>query len=296
MSYKIWTFEYEPKSLGEMIVDESIRKRLSKAIKEKPNIMLSGPPGIGKGTFTNIFLEETKLDRMKINASDETGIDNIRDKVKSFATSMGSTTPKIVVMNEADRLSPNAQDMLLDLMEQVHKITRFIFMCNASHKIIPEIHSRCQSIDLSSPPAKEIYLHCDKILKNEKIKVKNKSQIVDLIKRLYPDIRRIINTLQSNVIDGILDDIKITTDEDIHEEILGYLLEGKINDMRKVLKSNMIDYVSLYNYLYENIGEFSSPGDAIILISEYLYRNGFVSIKEINFMGMVTKMMRDKVI
>lgn len=293
---KIWTFEYEPKSLDEMITDDKAKKTLQKVIDEKPNIMLAGPPGIGKGTFTNIFLNETGLDRMKINASDETGIDNIRDKVKSFATSMGSTNPKIVVMNECDRLSPNAQDMLLDLMEQVQKITRFVFMCNASYKVIPEIHSRCQHVDLSSPPAKQIYLHCSKILKNENVKVKDKSQIVELIKKLYPDIRGIINTLQSNTIDGVLSEIKVSADEDIFEQILDAILNGKINEMRKILKSNMIDYVALYNYLYDNIGEFSSPGDALIEISEYLYRNGFVAIKEINFMGMITKMMKDGVI
>lgn len=293
---EMWTFKYEPKSLDEMIADDKTKEKLRKIIDEKPNVMLSGPPGIGKGTFTNIFLEETELDRIKINASDETGIDNIRDKVKSFATSMGSTNPKIVVLNECDFLSIPAQSMLRDLMEQVQKITRFIFQCNYSYKVIPELHSRCNNVDLTSPPAKQIYLHCTNILKQEKIKVKDKSQIVDLIKRLYPDIRSIVNTIQFNCSNGILDEIKITTDEDIHEKILDYLTQGKVNDMRQVLKSNMIDYVALYNYLYENVGEFSSPGDAIVLISEYLYRNGFIAIKEINFMGMVTKMMRDGVI
>lgn len=293
---KIWTFEYEPQTINEMIVEKDTREKLKKVIKEKPNIMLYGPAGIGKGTFTNIFLRETELDRKKLNASEETGIDVIREKVKPFVTSMSEKTPKIMVLNEAERLSTNAQDMLLDLMEQVQKITRFIFMCNSPHKIIPEIHSRCQSIDLSNPPAKDIYLHCTKILKKEKVKIQDKSQLVDLIKKVYPDIRKIINTLQYNNVNGIIKNIKTMANEDIYENILNSMLKSNINDLRQILKSNVIDYAELYSYLFENIGEFKSPGDAIILISEYLYRNSFVSIKEINFMGMIAKMNRDGVV
>jgi hypothetical protein len=135
-----------------------------------------------------------------------------------------------------------------------------------------------------------------KILEKEGIKVKDKSKIVELIKKLYPDIRLIINTIQLNVDGRVLEEIKISTSEDTFSEILGYMINGQINEMRRVLKSNMIEYNSLYSYLYENLGEFKSPAEALILISEYMYRNGFVAIKEINFMGMVTKMMKTGVI
>lgn len=292
---EIWTFKYEPKTLKEMVVDLSTRVKLSKVLNEKPNIMLSGPPGIGKGTFTNIYLKTTGIDRIKINASDETGIDNIREKVKSFATA-GSSDLKVVIMNEADFLSIPAQSMLRDLIEQVYKITRFIFQCNYPYKIIPEIHSRCQMIDLSAPPAKAIYLHIMDILKNEKIKVQDKQQIVELIKKLYPDIRSIINTVQFNCVNGKIGKIKIFLYEDLFNNILDMILKGNINELRKTIKSNQFDYVKLYEHLYENLGEFSSPGDALILISEYLYRNSFSSIKEINFMGMITKMMKEGIV
>ena len=139
METKIWTFAYEPQKFEDIILNDVVKPRLQKALTEIPNLMLVGPPGVGKGTYTNIFLKETKLDFIKLNCSDETSIDGIRTKVKSFATALGVTKMKIVVMNESDYLSPAAQAMLRDLIEQVEGITRFIFQFNYGHKMIKEI-------------------------------------------------------------------------------------------------------------------------------------------------------------
>lgn len=295
-STNIWTFKYEPQEFDDIILNETIKPQLKKALVEIPNLMLSGPPGVGKGTFTNIFLKVTKLDFIKINCSDETGIDNLRTKVKSFAQSLGTSDLKVVVMNEADFLSLSAQSMLRDLLEQVQKITRFLFQCNYPNRIIKEIHSRCQVIEINNPPAKEIFSHCLNILEKEHIKIKDKRVIVELIKTLYPDIRKTINTLQLNTINGILDSISIDTINENFTNILTFMKKGDLESIRRVLRSNVINYVDLYSYLFDNVDKFKSPGDAILSIGEYLYRDSLIAIKEINFMTMVVSMMKNGVI
>jgi DNA polymerase III delta prime subunit len=295
-STEIWTFRYEPKTFQEMILSEDMRSVLGKVIKEMPNIMLVGNAGVGKGTFTNILLKETKLDYMKINCSDETSVDAMRTKVKSFATALGITPLKIVILNEMDFLSGSAQAMLRDLMESVHGITRFILQCNYGHKVIPELQSRCQVIELNGPPMKDIGAHCLKILKAENITVKNKAAISETIKRLYPDIRKIINTLQMNSINNVLDTVKIEEVNQVYSDILKYIKAGDLDEIRKSLRSNAINYPELYSYMYENAGEFKSPGDAILAIGEHLYRDSIIAIKEINFMAFVVEMIKRGII
>lgn len=292
MNTAIWTFKYEPQTLDEMIIHQDIRPILDKSLKEVPNLMLIGPPGVGKGTFTNIYLKETGLDYLKINCSDETGIDNLRTKVKSFATALGITKLKIVVMNESDYLSLPAQAMLRDLIEQVQSITRFIFQCNYGHKMIKELLSRCQVIELNNPPAKKIYEHCVNILAKEKIKFKNQAALVNVIKRLYPDIRRIVNTLQMSVVDGELDVIKYESSVDVYGQILQFMKSKDIDGIRKAIRSNIINYPELYQYLFDEVGQFKSAGDMIILIGEHLYRDSIIAIKEIGFMSMVVRAMK----
>ena len=289
----IFTFKYEPTTLDEMILHPDIEPILQKSITEIPNLMLIGPPGVGKGTFTNIFLKETGLDYMKINCSDETGIDNLRTKVKSFATALGITKLKIVVMNESDGLSLQGQAMLRDLMEQVQSITRFVFQCNYGHKMIKELLSRCQVIELNNPPGKKIYEHCMSILEREKIDVPKKDVVVNIIRRLYPDIRRIINTLQMSVNNGVLDVAKFESSTDVYGSVLQAMKSSDIDGIRKLLKSNIINYPELYQYLFDEVGEFKSPGDMIIDIGEALYRDSIIAIKEINFMAFTLKGLKE---
>jgi DNA polymerase III delta prime subunit len=292
MSTDIWVFKHEPKTFQEMILSEDMRSVLGKVLKEVPNIMLVGNAGVGKGTFTNIFLRETKLDYIRLNCSDETSIDAMRTKVKSFATALGITPLKVVILNEADYLSPNAQAMLRDLMEQVQNITRFIIQCNYGNKVIPELQSRCQVIELNGPPMKDIGMQCLKILKAEKVTIKNKTAISDTIKKLYPDIRKIINTLQMNTIDGILDTVKIEEVNEVYSKILKCAQKSDLDEIRKMLRSNAINYTELYSFFFENVGGFKSPGDAIIVISEHLYRDSIIAIKEINFLAMIVDMLK----
>ena len=175
----IWTFDYHPSKFEDLILNDEIKPKLKKALDEIPNIILYGPAGVGKGSFANVFLETTGFDNIFINASDETGIDFIRNEVRQFATAYARTKYKIVVFNEADSLSytskQSAQKMLKQLIEDVHSITRFIFLTNNINDIMSEIKSRCWVIEVGNPPKKEIGKLCLKILRNKKIKFKHYS-------------------------------------------------------------------------------------------------------------------------
>lgn len=211
-------------------------------------------------------------------------------KNHTFITSNG------IITHNCDYLSPNAQAMLRDLMESVQNITRFILQCNYGNKIIPELQSRCQVIELNGPPMKDIGVHVLKILKSEGVTIKNKSAISDTIKKLYPDIRKIINTLQMNTIDGILDTVKIEECNEVYSNIFKAIKKGDLDEIRKILRSNAVNYTELYSYLFDQAGDFKSPGDAILSIGEYLYRDGIISIKEINFMAFVVDVMKRGII
>jgi replication factor C small subunit len=295
----LWEFKYKPRTFDEIIFDERIKPKLRKALDEVPNMTISGSAGIGKGTFMDVLMEEKKPEMMKINGSDETGVDAIRDRVKPFAESMGfSNTLKIVYINEADRLSPNAQDMLRDLIESVHDLTRFILLCNYPERITPEILSRCPLIQIPNPPIKDIAKKCIDILKNEGIIYDGKA-VINIVKSCYPDIRNTINTLKYNVVDDILvEDAIIINIEQVYQDVVEAMKTSDPSQVRKVLRSNPIDYVKLYEYLYKLIMDseesvFSNDISAILHITEGAYRNDQVAIKEISFMNMYLKLLKN---
>ena len=300
---QIWTFKYEPKTLNEMVLNPEIRPKLEKAIKEVPNLLLYGSAGIGKGTFTKIFLKETNLDYMWINASDKTGIDFIRNDVKPFAYA-ASKQLKIVVFNEAEALSgyadkgsskSGAQKILKQLIEDTQKVCRYVFLTNHVQFILSEIRSRCQDIALDNLPLKDIVLFGSRILKAEKVSYDNKL-LIKIAQKCYPDVRKTIQALQENSIGGKLVDSKIHTSEEIFEEILELILNKDVNKIRTMLRSNYIDYVSLYEFLFNNVDKFGSPGGAILEIGDHIRWNNEVANKEINFIHMVVNMIYQKIV
>lgn len=294
-SKQIWTFNYEPKTLDEMVLSNELKPRLQKIIDEVPNLFLYGNQGIGKGTFVNILLNQTGYDYIKLNASDENSVDDVRTKIKSFATSLGLTELKIVYLNEADRLTANACDALLDLMERVQNNTRFIFVGN-HFNLTPELKSRCQVVKMENPPPNDIYYFCMNILQSEEVEVKNKKSVVSVIKNLYPDIRHIINTLQLNTVDGKIEEVVYSSNEDLYKEIHELIKSKKIQEVRKKLKSHIIDYPELYAYLFENVGDFSSPADMIIKLGEALRWDSQVAIKEINLISKLTEAIKEGIV
>lgn len=294
----LWVYKYQPESFNDIILNPEIKGKLGKAIDELPNLLLYGTPGIGKGCFANMLKEKDNIDYMWINASDESGIDVFRNKIRPFATAMCMKDMKIVVLNECDSLTSGpqgAQKLLRQLMEDTYKICRFILICNYENYIIPEIKSRCQVIKVDSPPKKDIGRLLLKILKTEDVKYETKD-VLEIIKKCYPDIRKTINVLQENVVEGKLTGSRVYASEVLFEKILKLILKGEVESIREELKSNYIPYPEMYEYMYENAGEFKQPGAAILSIGEHLYRDTTMPIKEINFIRMIVDMIYNKVI
>lgn len=294
----LWVYKYRPQSINDIILNDDIKPKLTKALEEIPNLLLYGTPGIGKGCFADLMINKDNLDHMWINASDENGIEVFRNKIRPFSTAMCMKEMKVVVLNECDSLTAGpqgAQKLLRQLMEDTYKICRFILICNYESYIIDEIKSRCQIIKFDNPPKKEIGKLCLKILKKEKVEFKA-VDVIEIVKKTYPDVRKCINVLQQNVIDGELTGSSISASEELFEKILDLILKKDIESVREELKSNYIPYPDLYEYLYNNANRFKKQGSAILSIGEHLYRDISFPIKEINFMRMIIEFIKDGVI
>ena len=302
MSRELWEFKYAPTKFEDMVLNDNVRPSLKEALDKRPNMLIHGTPGVGKGTYVEILKKYNDLDNLtlKINASDDTGIDAMRDKVKSFATAMSVGKMKLVYLNEADSLTSGpqgSQKMLRDLMEATQTNTQFILVLNYIHLVIPEILSRCQVFNISAPPAIDIFKHCKKILIKENIEFSNDS-LIGLVKKCYPDVRNTIITLQQNVVDGALSENLVeSASEQIYKQILDNMTKDP-GEVRKILKSNSIHYDGLYEFLYQELIDtegdlFDDDGSAIIHMGEAAYRNNIVANKEINFMSTYFKMLGD---
>jgi replication factor C small subunit len=298
----LWEFKYHPKTFDEIILHDSVKNVLSKAINEMPNMTIAGPPGCGKGTFMSVLTQVNDIEVFRLNGSDTNGVDDIRYRVKPFAEAHGfNDTMKLVYINEADRLTTAAQDMLRDLIEKVQDITRFILVCNYPERLTDEIKSRCPLVIFPDPPIKEVVLKCIDILKQEGVEYDNKD-VVSLVRSTYPDIRHTINMLKFNVNDGILSSkLNIISVNEVYQEVLNAVLTKDPSNVRKVLRSNPIDYTKLYSFLYEKLMDstdsvFSNDFIATIEIAEGAYRNDIVAIKEINFMNVIFKMLKQNAI
>lgn len=290
---QLWTFKHTPKTLEDYIATPEFKEVLKKVINELPNCILYGPPGTGKSSFVSILTNTRGLDVLQINASDEAGVNTIRDKVKPFAYSASFNDYKIVYLNECERLSNDAMEILRSLIEEVHDFTRFILVANDISGLHEAILSRCQLINFSMPDAKGIAKYVINILKKENVSYDDevKVEIIKLVKSLYPDIRRIIGTIQASVVNGKILRISNTSNE-LLNELVTKTLEFDIEGVREILRQNSIRYVELYTMLFEQIDKFAHPGDAIIEIGEALYRDKFVANKEINYLAMMCKIMK----
>lgn len=302
-SQEKWEFKYSPTSIDEMVLHPEVRKRLECALKDIPNILLVGDRGTGKGTWVDVLRKQTGFACRKLNGSDERGIDVFREKIKPFCT-----VPPIegrfnlMYINEADYLTPETEAALRDFIETVQNTTRFIFCANYGDKISPELKSRFRVVEMLNPPGKEIFKHLEYILKEEGVRYKP-STLVKLVKKCYPDIRQTIISLQENVKKGVLPEkLSITTMNDVYQEVVDAMLSGKPDVVRKVLRSNPMDYTALYKYIHDLVMDandddiFANDVGAILLIGEHSHRDNVSSIKEVNFMHMYFKMLTEGVV
>lgn len=289
---KIWVEKYRPAKLDDLILDEGSLRVVSQFKDEIPNLLFVGSPGTGKTTLARIIVNDILgCNFLYINASDESGIDTIRHNITNFAqTKSFDGGIKVVVLDEADGLTSQAQAALRNTMETYAKYCRFILTANYKHKIIPALQSRCQSIDLK-PEIKQAAKRCFNILKQENVKVSDEQKIKfgQLVKRTFPDLRKTINELQKSVVDGEL----LIDSNGSDSELLKAVTEGLKKDslqVRKLLIESedrfQGDYdtllANLLDYLYEQpIDEFKKK-QMITVIADHLYRSAFVVDKEIN--------------
>lgn len=289
---KIWVEKYRPAKLDDLILDEGSLRVVSQFKDEIPNLLFVGSPGTGKTTLARIIVNDILgCNFLYINASDESGIDTIRHNITNFAqTKSFDGGVKVVVLDEADGLTSQAQAALRNTMETYAKYCRFILTANYKHKIIPALQSRCQSLDLK-PEIKQAAKRCFNILKQENVIVSDEQKIKfgQLVKRTFPDLRKTINELQKSVVDGELFIDSSGSDSELLKAVTEGLKEDSVK-VRKFLIENedrfQGDYdtllANLLDYLYEQpIDEFKKK-QMITIIADHLYKSAFVVDKEIN--------------
>ena len=297
-SHGLWVERYRPQDLSTYVGNEHLKTKVERFLNDGniPHLLLYGRAGGGKTTLAKIIVNNTECDYLYINASDERNIDLVRDKLKTFASSIGFKPMKVVILDEADYLNVNsAQPALRNLMETFSAHCRFILTCNYVEKIIDPIQSRCQTYKIVPPSKKEGAVHAKNILEKENISF-DLDDLALVVTAGYPDLRKVINELQRMSING-----KLTVDKDgmIHNEFKLQFLDAirngeSIGTIRKmVADSNFTEYTELYRLLYDEVESFGvdKMPEIIADISKGSYQDVLVVDKEINFIATVSNIL-----
>jgi DNA polymerase III delta prime subunit len=301
----IFVEKYAPQKVEQCILPESIKSFFLDVRNsgKVPNMILSGPPGIGKTSTIKALAEELDRDFMVINGSDERSIDIIRNKVKNYAStlSLSNTGKKILLIDEADNLTNDAQLALRASIEELQSNCTFIFTCNYKNKLIPPLHSRVAVIDFSIPSGEKPKLAADfmkriiEILSSENIEFE-KQAVVGLINKYFPDFRRTLNEIQRYSSGGKVDSGILANIYDVKiSDLVKFLKERNFTEVRKWVIQNMdndpnVVLRKIYDILYESAVESTIPA-AILIISKYQYRSAFVADTEINLLACLTEIM-----
>ena len=289
--------KYRPQDLDGFIGDQTVRNKIQEYLKEGTlqNLLLFGPAGTGKTSPAKLIVKQLGADHLYINASDERGIDTIRDKIVPFASSMGFNGLKVVILDESDYLTAQAQATLRNVIETFSSSCRFIFTCNYLERIISPLQSRCVAFGITPPSKKEVGQHILKICESEGIDY-TKEDLGQIILTHYPDIRKILNTLQGSLKDKklVLDTKSLKNTEFENQVVQG--LKNKINltEIRQIIAdSGATQFESLFRTLYDNVEEYTTNiGDAIVIIAQYQYEYSFVVDKEICIAAMLNKLLK----
>jgi replication factor C small subunit len=298
----LWVEKYRSQNLDTYVGNEGVKAFISKCITNNdiPHLLLYGKPGTGKTTLAKLITKNIKCDVMYINASDERGIDTIRDKIVDFASVNSFNPLKVIILDESDYITAQAQAALRNVMETYSAKTRFILTANYAERIIDPLKSRCQTFHIEPPAKGDVAKHLAWILDQEEIKYELPN-IASLVKTYYPDIRKIINATQQSIDDNnILNPGALVPNvEGVLSAIIAHLKAKKPTswaDVRQAIAdADINDFVPLYTGLYERASEYTkSPADVAIHSAQYLWQNNTIADKEINFMAFISQITKIK--
>jgi replication factor C small subunit len=302
----LFVTKYAPQTVEDCILPEDIKNTFInyRDNKKIPNLILHGTSGIGKTSAIIALAKELKMDFMKINGSNEgRSIDTVRTKINSYAStiSLSSSGKKILLIDEADNLTFDAQKALLGIIEETQKNCVYIFTCNYVNKLLPAIHSRASSIHFKIPAkekpklAAEFFQRLMLILSNEQISYEKKV-LIELVQKYFPDFRRTLHELQRYTSSGELQINALASSVNVNvSQLLSYMKECDFKEVRKwaALNSND-DMTGIFRQLYDELPKVLVPNtipSSIILLAEYQYKSNFVVDQEINLLACLTELM-----
>lgn len=298
MVKKLWFEEYRPKTLKEYVFqNESQEKQIRKIVDEGelPHLLLSGIQGSGKTTLAKILIHEMGVDEgdvLDVNASNKTGVDYLRDTILGFVESYPIGKFRIVHLAEIDRMSPAAQDLLRDPLEVNADTCRFICTCNYENKIIPAIKSRFQQFRFKAPDRGDVLLRMVDILEKESVDF-DPDILMKYVDQAYPDMRKMINNMQQNTINGKLGNPTHDSEGDDYQfKLLDLIAAGKLREIRKLVTEQCTSeqITEVYEFLYRNIGKHpkyaadrNAYEQALCILLDGVYKHALVAIPHLNF-------------
>ena len=298
--HKLYVEKYRSKTLDEYVGNDTLKQVIAKYIEQNDiqNLLLYGPPGTGKTTLAKLLINNINCDHLYINASDERGIETIREKVQGFASTASFKPLKVIILDEADFITIQGQAALRNVIETYSMSTRFILTCNFIERIIDPLQSRCQVLKIVPPSKGEVAKHVVTVLEKENTEY-DLDSIKTVVNQFYPDLRKILNTCQLSTHSG-----KLTLDKSVLiasnyiDKVISELTKPTLTSWKTIKQiiadSNISEYDELFRSLYDRIEEYSkgNDGELIILISESQYQSNFRIDKEINIMACISQILK----
>ena len=298
VKHTLWVEKYRPNTMDTYIGNDHLKSKVSIYLEsgDLPHLLLYGRAGTGKTTLAKLLVNNIDCDYLYINASDENSVEVVRDKVKNFASTLGFQEMKVIILDECDYITPNAQAALRNLMETFSKNCRFILTCNYVERIIDPIQSRCQSFQIVPPDRKQVAQHLSNILDNENVKYEL-DNIVTIVNSGYPDIRRVINGAQRQVVNNeLVIDKSSIIQNDYKNQVLEILkTQDKKNSFKNIRQlladSKVTDFSDLFRLLFDTVDDWGRGhiAECILILSKYQQSDAIVVDKEINIMAMFTE-------
>ena len=291
---------YRSKSLDEYVGNETLKQVIAKYIEQNDiqNLLLYGPPGTGKTTLAKLLINNINCDHLYINASDERGIETIREKVQGFASTASFKPLKVIILDEADFITIQGQAALRNVIETYSMSTRFILTCNFIERIIDPLQSRCQVLKIVPPSKGEVAKHVVTVLEKENTEY-DLDSIKIVVNQFYPDLRKILNTCQLSTHNGkLVLDKSVLIASNYIDKVVSELTKPTLTSWKTIKQiiadSNISEYDELFRELYNRVEEYSkgNDGEIIILVSESQYQSNFRIDKEINIMACISQILK----